>query len=31
MKDFKELYKRFVHAVKVVIEGVKYTAKSRKK
>lgn len=31
MKDFKDLFKKFNHVVKVVIEGLKYSAKSRKK
>lgn len=31
MKDIKELFKRFWHALKVITEGVKYTAKNRKR
>jgi len=31
VKDFKELFKRFNHAIKVIIEGMKYSAKGRKK
>jgi hypothetical protein len=31
MKDISELFKRFSHAVKVIIEGLKYSAKGRKK
>lgn len=31
MKDFKELYKRFLHALKVVTEGVKYSVRGRRR
>jgi hypothetical protein len=31
MKDIKELFKRFNHALKVIAEGLKYSAKARRK
>lgn len=31
MKDLKDLFKRFVHAIKVIGEGLKYSSKSRKR
>lgn len=31
MKDIKELFKQFVHAFKVIGQGLKYSAKNRKK
>ncbi len=31
MKDITELFKRFNHAIKVIIEGLKYSAKARKR